>query len=153
MLGKIRPSPSPAECLELERLPSKLFKDDSLSIYESTLVKLKQGSQRDSSPVSQDLMDFDSNSNASEDSPKVLVSCSTPGLPACSSDSSCVSVSSTPDQEQKRGREISIRYLFSKYASSHHKQGSTTSYNSGSSVNISACSSDSDSTGCSRLQF
>ncbi|CAN1164431.1 hypothetical protein LINPERPRIM_LOCUS33151 [Linum perenne] len=31
--------------LELERSHSKLFKDDSLSVYEATLMKLKRGSQ------------------------------------------------------------------------------------------------------------
>ncbi|KNA09468.1 hypothetical protein SOVF_153180 [Spinacia oleracea] len=150
MFGRIRSPPSTVELLELERLPSKLFKDDSLSIYESTLAKLKQGSQRNLSQETQVSMDFEAKSTASEDSHKGSRLCSEQGLPACSTDSSCSGVSSSPDQEQKIGREISIRYLFSKYTTSNKKESST-SYNGGSSVNMSACSSESESSGCSRL--
>ncbi|XP_010696175.2 uncharacterized protein LOC104908723 [Beta vulgaris subsp. vulgaris] len=149
MFGRIRASPSPVEWLELERLPSKLFKDDSLSIYEATLVKLKQGSQLNLTPTSPDSMDSESNSGTSVESQKVS------GLPACSSENSCMGVNSSSSQEQKKGREISIHYLFSKYASSHREQGSISSCNRGSLVNILACSSssDSESTGCSSLQL
>ncbi|KAK9049463.1 hypothetical protein SSX86_030966 [Deinandra increscens subsp. villosa] len=46
MLGRVRAcSLSSLEVLEMERTPSKLLKDDSLSIYERTLLKLQQGSQ------------------------------------------------------------------------------------------------------------
>ncbi|XP_021720239.1 uncharacterized protein LOC110687904 [Chenopodium quinoa] len=150
MFGRIRSSPSPVELLELERLPSKLLKHDSLSIYESTLVKLKQGSQRNLSPTTLDSMEYESNSNVLEDSPKVSGLCGEQGrLTSCNTDSSCISVSSSPNQEQKTGREISIHCLFSKYANSRQKQGAT-GCNGGSSVSISTCSSDSESTGCSR---
>ncbi|EYU23155.1 hypothetical protein MIMGU_mgv1a020033mg, partial [Erythranthe guttata] len=45
MFGRVRASPiSSLELLEMERPPSKIIKHDSLSIYESTLLKLKQGS-------------------------------------------------------------------------------------------------------------
>ncbi|KAL2932808.1 Vacuolar protein sorting-associated protein 13B [Bienertia sinuspersici] len=152
MFGRIRSSPSPAELLELERPPSKFFKDDSLSIYEATLVKLKQGSQRsttsehDLSPTLQDSMEseLNSNSNSLESSPQVFGS---------GSNSSCLGVLSSPNQEQRRGRDISIYYLFSKYASSHQNQGSTSYGSDGSSANTSACSSDSELTGRSRLKL
>ncbi|CAN1129942.1 hypothetical protein LINPERPRIM_LOCUS12951 [Linum perenne] len=45
MFGRLRPPPSSPDSLELERSHSKLFKDDCLSVYEATLMKLKQGSQ------------------------------------------------------------------------------------------------------------
>ncbi|XP_019196542.1 PREDICTED: uncharacterized protein LOC109190506 [Ipomoea nil] len=47
MLGRVRRSSiSSLEQLELERQPPKLMKSDSLSIYETTLLKLKEGSRR-----------------------------------------------------------------------------------------------------------
>ncbi|XP_022738791.1 uncharacterized protein LOC111291370 [Durio zibethinus] len=46
MFGRVRPSPSPSPLDSLETPPSKIIKDDSLSIYEATLMKLKLGSQR-----------------------------------------------------------------------------------------------------------
>ncbi|KAK8488952.1 hypothetical protein V6N13_060928 [Hibiscus sabdariffa] len=42
MFGRVRASPS----LDSFETPSKIIKDDSLSIYEITLIKLKLGSQR-----------------------------------------------------------------------------------------------------------
>ncbi|XP_021762014.1 uncharacterized protein LOC110726804 [Chenopodium quinoa] len=151
MFGRIRSSPSPVELLELERLPSKLLKHDSLSIYESTLVKLKQGSQRNLGPTVQDSMEIESNSIVSGDSSKVLGLCGEQErLTACNTDSSCIGVSSNRNQEQKIGREISIHCLFSKYATSRKKEGGA-GCNGGSSRSFSTCSSDSESTGCSRL--
>ncbi|XWS60316.1 hypothetical protein CRYUN_Cryun07bG0025500 [Craigia yunnanensis] len=46
MFGRVRASPSPSPLDSLETPPSKIIKDDSLSIYEATLMKLKLGSQR-----------------------------------------------------------------------------------------------------------
>lgn len=46
MFGRVRASPLPSQLDSLETPPSKIFKDDSLSIYEATLMKLKLGSQR-----------------------------------------------------------------------------------------------------------
>ncbi|XVF49697.1 hypothetical protein PTKIN_Ptkin04bG0034100 [Pterospermum kingtungense] len=46
MFGRVRASPSPSPLDGLETPPSKIIKDDSLSIYEATLMKLKLGSQR-----------------------------------------------------------------------------------------------------------
>ncbi|CAN1777218.1 hypothetical protein LINPERHAP1_LOCUS13964 [Linum perenne] len=45
MFGRLRPPTSSPDSLELERSYSKFFKDDSLSVYEATLMKLKRGSQ------------------------------------------------------------------------------------------------------------
>ncbi|EEF51849.1 hypothetical protein RCOM_1507320 [Ricinus communis] len=45
MFGRVRAASSSLD--SLERPPSKIFKDDPLSIYETTLIKLKLGSQRD----------------------------------------------------------------------------------------------------------
>ncbi|CAN6896782.1 unnamed protein product [Brassica oleracea] len=45
MFGRLRPPPSSPD--SLERYPAKIIKDDPLSVYESTLLKLKQGSRLD----------------------------------------------------------------------------------------------------------
>ncbi|KAL2321716.1 hypothetical protein Fmac_026095 [Flemingia macrophylla] len=47
MFGRIRASTSSLETLEGS--PSKILKDDTFSIYEATLMKLKLGARRDSS--------------------------------------------------------------------------------------------------------
>ncbi|WJX94462.1 hypothetical protein P8452_75877 [Trifolium repens] len=46
MFGRIRASPSSLDSLECFP-PSKILKDDSFSIYEATLMKLKLGAKRD----------------------------------------------------------------------------------------------------------
>ncbi|CAL5198147.1 unnamed protein product [Lathyrus oleraceus] len=46
MFGRIRASPSSLDSLE-GFPPSKILKDDSFSIYEATLMKLKLGAKRD----------------------------------------------------------------------------------------------------------
>ncbi|RID58362.1 hypothetical protein BRARA_F01667 [Brassica rapa] len=54
MFGRLRPPPSSPD--SLERYPAKIIKDDPLSVYESTLLKLKQGSRLDTvgpSPVTE----------------------------------------------------------------------------------------------------
>ncbi|KDO69329.1 hypothetical protein CISIN_1g047698mg, partial [Citrus sinensis] len=55
MLGRVRAASSTPYDLELERMPSKLIKDDSLSIYEATLMKLKLGARRDLGPPPEEL--------------------------------------------------------------------------------------------------
>ncbi|CAH8307243.1 unnamed protein product [Eruca vesicaria subsp. sativa] len=45
MFGRLRPPPTSPD--SLERYPAKIIKDDPLSVYESTLLKLKQGSRLD----------------------------------------------------------------------------------------------------------
>ncbi|XVF11605.1 hypothetical protein REPUB_Repub08aG0041500 [Reevesia pubescens] len=50
MFGRVRASPSSSPLDSLETPPSKIIKDDSLSIYEATLMKLKLGSRHPISP-------------------------------------------------------------------------------------------------------
>ncbi|CAK8562919.1 unnamed protein product [Lathyrus sativus] len=50
MFGRIRASPSSLDSLEGSP-PSKILKDDSFSIYEATLMKLKLGAKRDKPPI------------------------------------------------------------------------------------------------------
>ncbi|KAL9235570.1 hypothetical protein vseg_010318 [Gypsophila vaccaria] len=159
MFGIIRPSPSPVESLEQERPPSKLLKDDSLSIYEVTMMKLKQGarqsliSEHSSSPMSQDAMDIESSVNVSQDvsANSGLSSEARSVVLDCSSDSSCASVLSCPSEEVKKSKSVSIQYLFSRYTSLRQKQGvSSCDGSSDSPTNVSGCSSDSESTGCSK---
>ncbi|KAK7389166.1 hypothetical protein VNO78_24001 [Psophocarpus tetragonolobus] len=56
MLGRIRASTSSLDTLEASPSVgrSKILKDDSFSIYEATLMKLKLGAQRDSCEVIND---------------------------------------------------------------------------------------------------
>ncbi|KAG7564912.1 hypothetical protein ISN44_As10g016540 [Arabidopsis suecica] len=62
MFGRLRPPPSPPDCLE--RYPAKIIKDDPLSVYESTLLKLKQGSTRlDTSPETEGEVNLSSSSS------------------------------------------------------------------------------------------
>ncbi|GMH31470.1 hypothetical protein Nepgr_033313 [Nepenthes gracilis] len=146
MLGRIRAPPSPLECLGLESPPSKIVKDDCFSIYEATLMKLKLGSQHSpSSPDegsdegtkgtsksisggskhnlgsnSQDAMTFletFTSSSVSEDSLRDSIFHGEEGMPTsgvCSSTSVSPTLSSN-----RKGRNLSILYLFSKYESSH----------------------------------
>uniref|UniRef100_A0A1J3GTU8 Uncharacterized protein n=1 Tax=Noccaea caerulescens TaxID=107243 RepID=A0A1J3GTU8_NOCCA len=68
MFGRLRPPPSSPDCLE--RYPAKIIKDDPLSVYESTLLKLKQGSRLDSvGPLSEtETENLSSSSNSVETS-------------------------------------------------------------------------------------
>ncbi|KAK1433892.1 hypothetical protein QVD17_10810 [Tagetes erecta] len=66
MLGRVRAcSLSSLEVLEMERTPSKLLKDDSLSIYEKTLLKLQQGSQLDLSSIPEESTNTSSSASVS----------------------------------------------------------------------------------------
>ncbi|XAR67927.1 hypothetical protein NMG60_11002869 [Bertholletia excelsa] len=81
MLGRVRPSPSSLECLELERPATKIIKDDSLSIYEATLAKLREGSRRALVPLSEQAHGTDESSisasnSSSEEDMAVEISCS-----------------------------------------------------------------------------
>ncbi|KAL3631650.1 hypothetical protein CASFOL_024634 [Castilleja foliolosa] len=70
MLGRVRPSSSSPEQLEMEIPSSKIIKHDSLSIYESTLLKLKQGSRCNPSYNSEDSAKMDANCTMGADSPR-----------------------------------------------------------------------------------
>ncbi|KAK9734096.1 hypothetical protein RND81_04G115000 [Saponaria officinalis] len=120
-------------------------------------MKLKQGSRQclisehNSSLKSQDSMDFESSMDVSQDLSTSSGVCGETRLAAvdCSSDISCASVLSCPSNEQKKDKNVSIQYLFSRYTSLHQKQASI-SCNDGSPSSVSGCSSDSESTGCSK---
>ncbi|CDP15033.1 unnamed protein product [Coffea canephora] len=116
MLGRIRrASISSLELLEMEERPSpKLIKDDPLSIYESTLMKLREGSLRCQSlpPAEPSCLD---------------VSCSTASDPPATIGDDCSSTDLSPlsnaDQHIPRGsttrraKNLSVLFLFSKYKS------------------------------------
>lgn len=135
MFGRVRASSCPAE--SLERPPSKIFKDDSLSIYEATLVKLKLGSKHNLSPCSNGIWEIDAGSNSSSPQSEPMnleVNCASAGTSSsldsvasppqeevmafdtdCSSDRSSTSSSS----KQPRHTEVSVLYLFSKFKRAH----------------------------------
>ncbi|KAH7549758.1 hypothetical protein JRO89_XS13G0077700 [Xanthoceras sorbifolium] len=128
MFGRVRAASSTLDNLELERAPSKLIKDDSLSIYEATLMKLKLGSQRNLDPLSEMAVGAES-SCASADVP---ASCgdalSSPHHDIMMMDTDCSSASSlsssssdchsTGSLKQHQSRNVSVLYLFSKYKNS-----------------------------------
>ncbi|XP_023542779.1 uncharacterized protein LOC111802587 [Cucurbita pepo subsp. pepo] len=132
MFGRIR---SPSSLDSLERPTSKIHKDDCLSIYETTLMKLKLGSQRDPCPpITLEDGETDSNSSSScteamnthaflKDSHQ-LVNSTKQDLMAVDSD---YSTTSTPDSSEdcqsteystQRRMNNSILYLFSKFKNS-----------------------------------
>ncbi|KAB2609172.1 hypothetical protein D8674_012340 [Pyrus ussuriensis x Pyrus communis] len=140
MFGKIRASSCPAE--SLERPPSKILKDDSLSIYEATLMKLKLGSKRNLSPCSDEVGETDttgSTSRSPDSEPmKIEANCAS----SAGTSPSCIEAASYPQEEfmtldtdcssprsstsfsdchsagtlkQQQGTNISVLYLFSKF--------------------------------------
>lgn len=155
MLGRIRVLPSsPSEIFEAEERspPAKIVKQDSLSIYEATLLKLKEGSQRSHSSWEEGFADGTASSSLStisvETSEQNLSSAVENGMVldeplVGSSDSShCLSVLSSQNEGELlangdcstgsvspglisgkcKGRNLSISYLFSKYKSARRGQ-------------------------------
>ncbi|KAG6573109.1 hypothetical protein SDJN03_26996, partial [Cucurbita argyrosperma subsp. sororia] len=136
MFGRIR---SPSSLESLERATSKIHKDDCLSIYETTLMKLKLGSQRDPCPpitLEDALEDGETDSNSSSSCTEAmnthaflkdshqLVNPTKEDLMAVDSD---YSTTSTPDSSEdcqsteystQRRMNNSILYLFSKFKNS-----------------------------------
>ncbi|KAF2314159.1 hypothetical protein GH714_023799 [Hevea brasiliensis] len=139
MFGRLRPSTSSLD--SLERPPSKIFKDDPLSIYEATLIKLKLGSQRDLSSSFKETMEMESDcsaatasssmelvnldpmlctsTNVSETHQRLVTSPDEEAM-AIDTISSCASnlssrraCQSTGDSKQLQSRNISLLYLFS----------------------------------------
>ncbi|KAI3765939.1 hypothetical protein L2E82_15986 [Cichorium intybus] len=110
MLGRVRAcSLSSLEVLEMERTPSKLLKDDSLSIYEKTLLKLQQGSQRDLSLIPEESMNTDTSPSMATilpDEASVVVNAST--------------ASSSSLKEEPHGN-LSVLYMFSRYKTSKNE--------------------------------
>ncbi|XP_054821908.1 uncharacterized protein LOC129320466 [Prosopis cineraria] len=145
MFGKIRPSSS-LETLEGSP-PSKILKDDSFSIYEATLMKLKLGAQRDTSAFSKEsdeiMIDDSAISSSCVEgtnvvSTRISASASSshhaPNLAGAGSMmtvSDCSSISTSPgrDQfstgtsEQPRQSNISIIHFFSKVKDSRRIGG------------------------------
>ncbi|KAL5543978.1 hypothetical protein UlMin_007762 [Ulmus minor] len=145
MFGRVRASSSSPE--SLERPPSKIIKDDSLSIYEATLMKLKVGSQRDLNSPSKEGGETDASSFTSSPSTEPMKieanssvgtseeflippyevmeidkDCYLPEICPCSRDGH--SMSSSKEQDQ---RAVSIFYLFSKFRSARDSVGSSSS--------------------------
>ncbi|MBA0559240.1 hypothetical protein Golob_016215 [Gossypium lobatum] len=130
MFGRVRASPSPSSVDCFETPPSKIIKDDSLSIYETTLMKLKLGSQRHliSAPptTAADLTDcasgtVPSNTNSDDESMVIDTDCSPVSVSYTSSDFQ----STSNFNSQQRSDGTSIRYLFSKFRD--HQRVSTIS--------------------------
>ncbi|PIN12391.1 hypothetical protein CDL12_14996 [Handroanthus impetiginosus] len=123
MLGRVRASPSSLELLEMERPPSKIIKHDSLSIYESTLLKLKQGSHCNSRSSPECSAQVDAYCAMATESPEEAMTdadcSSTDSFPDSSS-----SFQSTGSSKEQDSKNVSILYLFSKYKSSKHAQNS-----------------------------
>nr|XP_023882718.1 uncharacterized protein LOC111995057 [Quercus suber] len=144
MFGKIRgASTSSLDSLELERPTSKIFRDDPLSIYEVTLMKLKLGSQRELSSHSEQTVpqiETDSASSSScagvmkinadcseKSSQDIVVSpyeevmaidteCSSGSVSLGSIDSPCLG-----SKKQQQNRNVSVLYLFSKFKDSRRQ--------------------------------
>ncbi|KAL3716763.1 hypothetical protein ACJRO7_008360 [Eucalyptus globulus] len=137
MLGRVRgPSSSPDS---LERSTAKLLKHDSLSIYEATLLKLKQGSQQfQGSPTSEFVQPHDHSAGSSDCGAAMTMdcdcSCPNPSdsqlkLPheknAITVNDACILSSAgdahvTVNLKQRINGDVSILHLFSKYKSSQH---------------------------------
>ncbi|CAI0548197.1 unnamed protein product [Linum tenue] len=133
MFGRLRPPSSSLDSLEMERSHSKFLKDDSLSVYEATLMKLKLGSQRavllpphpDDDPMD---AETDSVSSSSSSTPSIGTS---PGFnstiplnpanstsqPPTTAAGSCASftISSSSSDATELKHQVSVLQLFSKY--------------------------------------
>ncbi|GER31988.1 two-component response regulator-like PRR73 [Striga asiatica] len=119
MLGRVRASTMCSlELLEMERPPPKITKHDSLSIYESTLLKLKQGSHCNPSCSTEDSATIDNDTHC-------IMTTDLPNEAAITTDADCSSNSSSVFQSTDSSREQgsknrSILYFFSKCKSSQH---------------------------------
>ncbi|KAK3225163.1 hypothetical protein Dsin_005025 [Dipteronia sinensis] len=143
MFGRVRAASSTLDTLELDRAPSKLIKDDSLSIYEATLMKLKLGSQRNLDPSLEEMAMGTESGCASADVPKCCGHHDTKMMDTdCSSANSLSTYSDCLKQHQSRN--VSVLYLFSKYKSSGQAKEEVTTIqdDDGSSVSLSPSSSD-----------
>ncbi|KAK9277922.1 hypothetical protein L1049_027479 [Liquidambar formosana] len=160
MLGKVRPSSCSAD--SLERPPPKILKDDSLSIYEATLMKLKLGSRRDLSSPSEEAMKMEGGCSSASISTSSRHSLSSTHEEAMTIDTS-VSLGSSDCQsmgsfKQQQNQNVSVLYLFSKYESSRHALSSPHEEavmieNGRSSAGISSSSSICQSTGSTKQQL
>ncbi|XP_031372994.1 uncharacterized protein LOC116188030 [Punica granatum] len=138
MFGRVRaPSSSPDE---LERHTAKLLKHDSLSIYESTLLKLRIGCQHanDTPPeemqTENDGKDMEADSNPIFTCPRAIVS-PQGSMTVDDGAGSCADNLS----RSSSGRAMSIHHLFSRYKGSKatsliHDQMMTTENNRSPSI-------------------
>ncbi|XP_022883716.1 uncharacterized protein LOC111400539 [Olea europaea var. sylvestris] len=119
MLGRVRPSSiNSLGLLELERPNSKIIKDDSLSIYERTLLKLKQGSLRNPSIAVENSMGTDVNCTIASDSTEqeaMTIEGNFSSIDSLPVSSNCESTGTSKEQGTK---SLSILCLFSRYKDS-----------------------------------
>ncbi|XP_060204437.1 uncharacterized protein LOC132632492 [Lycium barbarum] len=118
MLGRVRRCTiNSLEQLELERPSSKLIKADSLSVYETTLMKLREGSRRDTSFPTESSVDGSICCITSGGSPKEEASIT-------DTDSSSeyledtTSCPPTGSSRETKKSNLSLAYMFSRYRSS-----------------------------------
>ncbi|KAJ0048569.1 hypothetical protein Pint_15635 [Pistacia integerrima] len=138
MFGRVRTASSTLDCLELEKPPSKLIKDDSFSIYEVTLMKLKLEGNSTSLKV---LNSSHIVSQGHNNEMVIDTNGSSSGISSSSSD-----CQSTGSLQQQQSRNLSILYLFSKFRSSGQGKSSSQEENmmienDGSCVSTSTTSS------------
>ncbi|CAL1405794.1 unnamed protein product [Linum trigynum] len=138
MFGRLRPPSSSLDSLEMERSHSKFLKDDSLSVYEATLMKLKLGSQRAVllPPHPDDPMDAETDSVSSSSSTPLIGT--SPGFnstiplnpanstsqPPTTAAGSCASftISSSSSDATELKHQVSVLQLFSKYKVSRQEE-------------------------------
>ncbi|XP_049359512.1 uncharacterized protein LOC125824192 [Solanum verrucosum] len=118
MLGRVRRSTiSSLEQLELERPSSKIIKADSLSIYETTLLKLREGSRRDTSFPAESSIDGNICRITSGGSPREESSITdTDSSREYLEDTS--SCQPTGSLKETKKSNFSLAYMFSRYKSS-----------------------------------
>ncbi|XP_019266504.1 PREDICTED: uncharacterized protein LOC109243943 [Nicotiana attenuata] len=123
MLGRVRRSTiSSLEQLESERPSSKLMKADSLSIYETTLMKLREGSRRDTSFPAESSVDGNNHCLTSGGSPREEASIT-------DADSSSENLEDTSgcqptgSSRETKKSNFSLAYMFSRYRSSQGAGG------------------------------
>ncbi|EOA24953.1 hypothetical protein CARUB_v10018248mg [Capsella rubella] len=105
MFGRLRPPPSSPD--SLERYPAKIIKDDPLSVYETTLLKLKQGSKLETS-----LEETEGEENLSLSSPSSQVFSSD----TQSGDThDAMAVDSCESSKQLKNKNPSVLSMFCKY--------------------------------------
>ncbi|AEE78422.1 hypothetical protein AtNW77_Chr3g0203141 [Arabidopsis thaliana] len=105
MFGRLRPPPSPPDCLE--RYPAKIIKDDPLSVYESTLLKLKQGSTRQDTTSSE----TEGEENLSSTSSSHVLSSDT----QLGDTHDAMAIDSCESSKQIKSKNPSVLSMFSKY--------------------------------------
>ncbi|KAG5617901.1 hypothetical protein H5410_017725 [Solanum commersonii] len=123
MLGRVRRSTiSSLEQLEFERPSSKIIKADSLSIYETTLMKLREGSRRDTSFPAESSVDGNTCCITSGGSPReeASITDTDSSREYLEDTSSCQSTGSLTVTKKKN---LSLAYMFSRYRSSQCAEG------------------------------